>query len=246
MQVLALESSSRVCSVALHTPGGVRALSAPDTARNSEVLLPMVRSLLAEAGIALGDLDGIAFGAGPGAFTGIRVACGAAQGLAFGADLPVVGVSSLDLLAEAVRAHDPQATHVLAALDARMGEVYWAALHWQPADADWLCAGGPLLARPEAVPLPAAHSAPWQTAGEAFTVYSGALHARLATVAWRQPEDMPALPDARALAVLGARRLARGLGVAAEHAQPLYVRDKVALTTLERAQGISAASAGTR
>ena len=104
MNILALESSTELCSVALWRDGSIAAREAADGQRNSEALLPLVDALLAAEGIARGDLDGIAFGSGPGAFTGLRVACGVAQGIAFGGDLPVAGVVTLCALAEAVQA----------------------------------------------------------------------------------------------------------------------------------------------
>ncbi len=256
MRVLALESASRLCSVALMIDGRVEWRLAADDARNSEVLLPLARALLAEADVALSSLDGIAFGAGPGAFTGLRVACGVAQGLAFGADLPVVGVGSLDLIAESVRsavvptaevpdlaapvagaatgataAADAGAAplRVLSALDARMGEVYWATL--EAAGPDWRTLAGPALCRPEAVPVPTGQG--WLGAGEAFVLFREVLEAQLTGhCVWVASADL--LPRADRLARLGQHRLAHGQGMAPEHAHPIYVRDKVAQTEQER------------
>ncbi len=234
MRLLALESSSRLCSVALQVDGEVRLRCAADDARNSEVLLPMVKALLAEAGLSLQSLDALAFGSGPGAFTGLRVACGAAQGLAFGADLPVVPVGTLEILAESTRGEVAVGSllPVLAGLDARMGEVYWGQL--RATGDDWVLQRGPLLCRPDAVPLPPASAGGWQAVGEAFVVHANVLAQRLGPI-YTLDADHPLLPRADALARLAASRFLRGLAVAPELAQPLYVRDKVAQTQAERA-----------
>jgi tRNA threonylcarbamoyladenosine biosynthesis protein TsaB len=230
-RILGLESATVQCSVALLSGGVVTQRIAAEGARNSEVLLPMVWSLLAEAGVSLNSLDAIAFGAGPGAFTGLRVACGVAQGLAFGLDRPVLPVGTLEVLAETIcGASLGPGRKVLAGLDARMGECYWASL--QRNDGDWTVLSGPLLARPEAIPLPEGHD--WLAVGDAFQLFGPAFQARLgaryslAPGAERQPE-------AAALVRLAARRWRLGGGLSAEAAQPVYVRDKVAQTSLERA-----------
>src|SRR5208282_3173837 len=125
MRILALDASTDVCAVALGD--GVSWTGRAESAgqRHSELLLPMVRELLSEARLELADLHGIAFGAGPGSFTGLRIACGVAQGLALGANLPVIGVATLEAMAESARSRRGCA-RVIAALDARMHEVYFA------------------------------------------------------------------------------------------------------------------------
>jgi tRNA threonylcarbamoyladenosine biosynthesis protein TsaB len=221
MKLIALDSSSEMCSAALLTPDGLLTTDAVVGHGHSERLLPMLQGLLAEAGLGLRDLDGIAFGAGPGSFTGLRIACGVAQGLALGADLPVLGVGTLDALAlEAGQGA------IVAALDARMGEVYALACR---VEGDCVTpVWGPLLSPPQSVP--ALPGEGWQAAGIGFDAYAEALCATLG--------DLPRLParypHARAILRLAAPRFAAGEGGAAESAQPFYLRDKVALKICER------------
>ena len=162
VNLLALESSTELCSVALWRDGGVVASEAADGQRNSEALLPLVDALLAAEGIVRGELNGIAFGSGPGAFTGLRVACGVAQGIAFGGGLPVAGVVTLLALAEAA-----QAPRAVCCLDARMGEIYHAA--YERAGDDWREVCAPSLCKPEAVP--ALPGAGWCGCGSGFDVF---------------------------------------------------------------------------
>lgn len=189
----------------------------------SDRILPWVRELLAEAGLSLQQLDGIAFGAGPGGFTGIRLSCGVAQGLAYGADLPVLGVGSLEALALACGGE-----RVYACLDARMNEVYAAA--YELRDGVPVAVLPPVVVAPALAPLPP--GAGWRGAGDGFTAYEGALRLRLDATVNDVQADL--LPTAMAVARLARPRFARGEGVNAALAQPLYVRDKVALTTAER------------
>jgi tRNA threonylcarbamoyladenosine biosynthesis protein TsaB len=214
MLLLALETATHRLSVALWLDGRVveRAVELPNG--SSEWLLPNVHALLAEAGITLKMLDGIAFGAGPGSFTGLRLAAGCAQGLAYGLDLPVLGIGTLEALAFASGENK-----IFACLDARMNEVYVAAYE-----------GGveviaPVVCPPAQVPLPA--GAGWIGCGDGFASY-GDLLPRFDRV---RPELRP---TADAVARLAAPRFARGEGVSAGEAVPLYIRDKVALTTAER------------
>jgi len=191
--------------------------------KHSDLLLPMVDRLLNETGIRLDDLDGIAFGAGPGSFTGLRIACAVAQGLAFGAGKSVVPVSTLLALAEASGAE-----RVVAALDARMSEVYLAA--YVRDDDGWRTVIQPCLQSPAALPeLPGDG---WAAVGSGFAVRDGALVAacgdKLARV------DVLRYPQAADMARLAVPVFASGLAVAPEEAAPLYVRDKVALKVSER------------
>src|SRR5437660_10730805 len=123
MRFAAIETSTEWCSVALWADGEIAALERRAATRHSELALPMLERLLAAAGIGAGQLDAVAFGAGPGSFTGLRIACGVAQGLAFARGLPVIGISSLEAIAE-----ESGAARVVACVDARMSEVYYAAL----------------------------------------------------------------------------------------------------------------------
>lgn len=223
MNLLALETSTALLSVALQCKGTLLTRSQLHPNGGSDRILPWVRELLAEAGLALNQLDGIAFGAGPGGFTGIRLSCGIAQGLAYGADLPVVGVCSLEALAL-----ESGAARVYACLDARMNEVYAAAYEMQ--DGVPVPVLAPVVVPPAAAPIPPGDA--WVGTGDGFTSYGDALADRLGAAV---TPDLPnLLPTASGVLRLAAPRFARGEGVAAALAQPIYVREKVALTTAER------------
>jgi tRNA threonylcarbamoyladenosine biosynthesis protein TsaB len=224
MRVLALETSTDDGSCALWCDGDVRLACCPAGRPHSETLLPLVRTLMDEAGIAFTQLDAIAFGSGPGAFTGLRIACGLAQGLAVAAGVPVVPVSSLMALAEV-----GGAPRVLALLDARMGEVYAATFSRDPAGTLSVVADA-RVSSPIAVAIPAGVG--WLACGNAPAVYP-LLAERLqaAGILWRGP----ATPAADSVARLAAGQLARGEpGIDPAAAAPLYVRDKVAQTVAER------------
>jgi tRNA threonylcarbamoyladenosine biosynthesis protein TsaB len=182
----------------------------------------MVQELLAEAGLTLSQCDAIAFGAGPGSFTGVRTACGIAQGLAYGAGLPVLPLVTLDAMALACR-QQSGATDVLAVLDARMGEVYWAQYHGAA-----LVAGPALCAPGEVAPRPVAGAL--TACGNGFAAYPDAFAA--------QPYAAAALtaimPHAEQLAELAVAALAAGAALSAAQAQPLYLRNKIAYTSAER------------
>ena len=225
MNLLALDTSTEYCSCALWRNGEILVRGELAGQRHSEILLPMIDGLLKEAGITLKQLDGIAFGAGPGSFTGIRIACSVVQGLALGADLPVVPVCTLEALAEQAATDG-----VVAALDARLDEVYVAYYQregeiWQPRFGPALCsiADTPSLTRPG-----------WAGIGSGFLIQDGALGRHLGLQgAW---VNGACYPEAGAIARLGAAALARGEGRDAADAQPVYLRNKVALTIEERAQ----------
>lgn len=219
MNLLALETSTHHLSVALLM--GDECLTRSEFLANggSERLLPWVQSLLAEGGTTLAQLDGIAFGAGPGAFTGLRLACGVTQGLAFGADRPVVGICTLEAVA-----FNARADKVFACLDARMNEVYVAA-YVREAEAEFSCLIPPAVMPPEMVVTPEGE---WRAAGDGFAAYPATLQSLFPHA------DATVLPTAEAVGRLAVPRFARGEGQPAIAAAPLYVRDKVALTTAER------------
>lgn len=223
MRILALETSTEYCSVALWQDGNCTSRSELAGQKHSELLIDMLDDLLREAGTGLAQLGGIAFGAGPGSFTGVRIACGTAQGLALGADLPVAGVSTLLALAQA-SGHDK----VIAALDARMGEIYHAA--YQKQSGAWVAVCEPALCRPQLAP--AVEGAGWFGAGSGFKMHEAALgncyDGQLTGM------DSLAIPQASAIAELAAEQFAAGKGVDAALAAPVYLRDKVALKTCER------------
>lgn len=229
MKLLVLDTSTEWCSAALWLDG--RSLSRRTLAgqRHSALLLPMVDELLREAGVALRGLDGIGYGAGPGSFTGIRIACAVTQGLALGADLPVVGISTLESIAEQVGAD-----RVLTVLDARMAEVYWGA--YVREGEGWHALLAPQLALPESVELPP--GAGWVGAGSGFTALGDVLRPRLSPRLERIEASI--VPDAAAMVPLALRAFARGEGMDAAFAAPIYLRDKVALTVAERGAKVTA------
>jgi len=223
MRFAAIETSGDWCSVALWADGEIAAIERRAGQRHAELVLPMLERLLAQAGASLRGLEAVAFGAGPGSFTGLRIACGVAQGLAFARDIPLLGVPSLEAIAE-----ESGASRAVVCLDARMHEVYYAALEKGPSG--WREAIETQCVAPAAAPLPAGGG--WYGCGNGFAVYREALAARFGGAL----EGMAPEAHASALAVarLAAPRLAAGQGVDAALAAPLYVRDKVALTTRER------------
>lgn len=233
--ILAIETSSELASCALlnGTDAAVLTRESAGVRTHSQAVLPMVQELLRDAGIALADCDAIAFGAGPGSFTGVRTACGVAQGLAFGARKPVLPLVTLEAMAEACRARTG-ATDVVAVLDARMGEVYWAQYRWM---AGWQVVREPALCAPaDVAPEPVAGLI---ACGNGFAAYPEAFAAH----AFAAGALADILPHARELALLGAAALAAGRAVPADDAQPIYLRNKVAYTSAER-QAINAAKAG--
>lgn len=229
MKILAFDTSTNWLSVACGADDSWCVRGEPSGQAHSERLLPLVDAVLAESGWSLRSLDGIAFGAGPGAFTGVRIACGVAQGLALGAGLPLLPVATLEALAQGqwrLRATD----HVVACLDARMREVYVAA--YARDGACWREVVVPAVLAPADVAAPPAAGAPWFGVGGGFAAYPE-LVSQLALAG----ADAHAVPDARAIGALAQPRLFAGEGVAAGDALPLYVRHRVALTTTERATG---------
>lgn len=226
MNLLAFDTSTENLSVAAVQAGArVQRYDGPGGARSSMALLPAVQVLLREAELTLADLDAIVFGRGPGSFTGLRTACSVAQGLAFGSGLPVLPVDTLMAVAEEARQR-ARVTRVVATLDARMDEVYVGAYEYD--GKAWACVREPALCKPEAVEVPAG----WTLAGNAARAYPGRLAALSQT---------DALPTAAAMLALAPALLAAGHATSAEGALPLYIRDKVAQTTQERAAAKAAA-----
>ncbi|MGS0740579.1 tRNA (adenosine(37)-N6)-threonylcarbamoyltransferase complex dimerization subunit type 1 TsaB [Glaciimonas sp. GG7] len=227
--ILAIETSTELASAALLRDGQVISRESAGVQTHSHTILPMIQSLLAEAGIGLAQCDALAFGVGPGSFTGVRTACGIVQGLAFGADLPVLPIITLAAMAHAC--HEAEgAVDVLSVLDARMGEVYWA--QYRYVDATWQVVVGPTLSAPALV-LPT---------GSVIACGNGlSAYAELFSEASFAKDAKPALmPHARQIAQLGLTAFEQGSGLPAIEAQPLYLRNKVAFTTAERAAKASA------
>ena len=220
-----METSTELCSVALLRGRELFVEEALAENRHAEMLVPMLRKVLDRARLAASQMDAFAFGQGPGSFTGIRIACGIVQGLAFGANRPVVPVPSLLALAE-----QSNESRVIAAFDARMGEAYLAA-YARSAD-EWDEVIAPRLADPAS--LPALPGRRWAATGSGFDRHAWLRDAYRDSVEMRFEGDVP---RAGAVARIAARRFARGAGVAAAEAAPLYLRDKVAFTSEERRKG---------
>jgi tRNA threonylcarbamoyladenosine biosynthesis protein TsaB len=223
LNLLALDTSTEYCSVALLRDEELTYREAHAVQRHSELILPMIEDLLVASGLELGQLDGIAFGAGPGSFTGLRIACGVAQGLAFGAGLPVVPVGTLVALAQ-----EAGAPKVIACLDARMGEIYHAA--YRRDGGHWTEIAAPSVGPAQTTPMLEGHG--WFGCGSGFSVYADALAKRYGG----QLDGVAAQlhPHARSIVRLAAPVLAAGGGLPAEQAAPIYVRDKVALKMHEQ------------
>lgn len=223
LNLLALDTSTEYCSVALLRDEEFTHREAHAVQRHSELILPMIEDLLVASGLELGQLDGIAFGAGPGSFTGLRIACGVAQGLAFGAGLPVVPVGTLAALAQ-----EAGAPKVIACLDARMGEIYHAA--YRRDGGRWTEIAAPSVGPAQSAPILEGDG--WFGCGSGFAVYADALAKRYGG----QLDGVAAAlhPHARSIALLAAPVLAAGGGLPAEQAAPIYVRDKVALKMHEQ------------
>ena len=229
MKVLAVDTATEACSAALVFDGEIVERYEVIGRGHAERLLPMVQEVLAEAGVALAAVDAIAFGRGPGSFTGLRIGAGVTQGLAFGAGLPVVPVSDLAALAARAATQRDQ-RYVLACLDARMAQVYWATFDCREAAA-------PVALTAEAVSdagdvqLPPINnlrnrdSPLFFGAGHGLSAYP-ALHTLLGPRLAAYDADL--LPHAREIALIGARVFAQGGAVGAEQALPVYIRDDVA------------------
>lgn len=230
--IIAIETSSERASAALLHGDVVITRESVGVQTHSQSILPMVQALLAEAGIALAACDAIAFGSGPGSFTGVRTACGIAQGLAYGLNLPVVPVVTLAAMAEACR-EKKGVTDVLAILDARMDEVYWAHYRYL---GGWTTVIEPTLSSAAGVPV-----IPGSVAcGNGLVAYASLFDpVIISSIASNSDDGGNAdnniiMPHARHVARLAQQAFIQGKSVSARDAQPLYLRNKVALTTAER------------
>jgi tRNA threonylcarbamoyladenosine biosynthesis protein TsaB len=229
--ILAIETSSELASAALLHHGTMTSEEAVGVVTHSQSILPMVQSLLANAGIRLTDCDAIAFGSGPGSFTGVRTACGIAQGLAYGANLPVFPTITLLALAQACF-EKTGARDVLTLLDARMGEVYWAQYRFEQT---WTIVVPPTLSAPANV-MPLGEVV---ACGNGMNAYATEFLPR--TFFSDARKDF--VPHATHIAQLGATAFTQGLAVSAKLAEPLYLRNKIALTTNERLEKAAKAAA---
>ena len=220
MRLLALDTSTEACSAALLLGGEMRLRFTLTERSHAELILPMIDSLLAEAAIAIDGLDAIAFGRGPGGFTGLRIAAGVAQGLAYGAGLPVAPVSSLAATAEQVPARAGE--RIVVCNDARMGESYWAVFE-RAADGSIAVLGPERVDPPAAVAMGVAGLG--HAAGNGLARFPE-LRDRWVTAGLQLHDGL--YPRADAIARLGAIEIAAGRGVDAAQALPVYVRDDVA------------------
>ena len=232
MNLLAFDTSTEIMSIAVQRratgPGQLPTVclhTGPGGPQTSALLIPTILQLLAQAELSLDQLDAIAFGCGPGSFTGLRTACAVAQGLAFGAKLKVLPINTLLAVAEETRfqhADDSECYQVTALLDARMDEMYAGSYVFS--SKQWSMHEGHRLIHPENLVC----NDGWTLAGNVFAAYG-------ARLALSQAPRVEALPTASALLRLTPALLARGAAVSADQALPIYVRDKVAKTTAERA-----------
>jgi tRNA threonylcarbamoyladenosine biosynthesis protein TsaB len=223
MNILALDTSTEYCSAALWRDGAVHEHAVRAGQGHSEMLTGMADAVLAKGGLRLAMLDGIAYGQGPGSFTGLRIACAVAQGLAFPGDIPLVGVVTLHAMALACGAD-----RVVCCLDARMQEIYHAA-YVREGDI-YIEVSAPRVCAP--VAAPELQGQGWTGCGSGFAAYRDVLQHRYGTALADMDGDV--YPHARDIARLAAPVFAAGHGIRAEEAAPLYIRDKVALKTAER------------
>ena len=224
--LLAFDTATEHLSVALEARGQVLGFEGPGGAQASASLIPAILALLSKGGVSLHELDAIAFGRGPGAFTGLRTACSVAQGLAFGAGKPVLPIDTLLAVAEDARAGRPDDLRVWVAMDARMNEVY--AAQYAFTAGCWSVLDAPMLITPGALNQRWQEQPPCMVAGSALAVFGAAL-------ATGSAQCVPgALPRATAMLSLAQALWQAGGALDAACALPLYLRDKVALTTVER------------
>lgn len=224
MKILALETSTEFCSVALSLDGKIVNKEILAERRHSEILLPMVHELLEEAALALQQLDGIVFGAGPGSFTGLRIACGVAQGLAYATNLPAIGISTLEAMAQQI-----EGQKIIVALDARMGEIYHAA-YQKAANFDWKVISPPTLCLPQHAPLVPGNG--WIGCGSGFDVYHKELSALYSENLHQVHHKLH--PQAEEIAQLALPKFTDGSTTDPANVTPVYIRNKVALKENER------------
>ena len=238
VRLLALDTATEAVHLALVDGDRVHARVLAGGAQASATMLPQAQALMAEAGLAWQDLDAVAFGRGPGAFTGLRTACSVAQGLALGLGKPVLALDTLMAVAEAARQRGAEVASALAAdpalplwvlQDARMSEVYAAPYHWDAATGQWAALATPALWPLDHLRARIAAGAVRRAAGSALAAYPATFEGLAG------PADAQAQPEGAALAALALAAWRRGETLDAALALPLYVRDKVARTTEERA-----------
>jgi len=223
MRILAIDTATEACSVALWNDGKIGAHFELCPREHTQRILPLVQQQLSEGGVTLAELDALAFGRGPGSFTGVRIGIGIAQGLALGAGLPMIGVSTLMTMAQGAW-RKTGATRVLAAIDARMGEVYWAE-YQRDDDGVWHGEATEAVLKPEAVSarLKNLHGA-WATVGTGWPAWPDLAQGSDLVVT----DGDILLPAAEDMLPLACQLLARQQTVAVEAAEPIYLRNEVA------------------
>jgi tRNA threonylcarbamoyladenosine biosynthesis protein TsaB len=220
MKILALDTSTEACSCALSVAGEITARFIVAPQQHSRLILPMIEELLAQAGLTPTQLDGLAFGRGPGSFTGLRIACGVVQGIAFAADLPVAPISCLAALAQAAH-FEVDAQQVLAAMDARMGEVYWG-IYRLDNEQIMQCEGKEQVSTASQIQL---SQGLWYGIGSGWQAYSEILLDRYHEQIVNLASDK--YPQARAMLPLALKAFTTGQTVSAENALPVYLRNRV-------------------
>lgn len=230
MKLLAVETATEACSAALYIDGEITERFSLTANEHTKLILPMIDTLMSEAGLLPQQLDALAFGCGPGSFTGVRIATGVIQGIAFGADLPVVPISTLAAIAQDYfDSNDNMEQHTaFTAMDARMGEIFWGVYNRDEQDYVTLI-GKEVVTLAEDIAFPDLTGI---GLGSGWGVYEEILMLRLAGKVKHYEVDIR--PRARAIARLGARGFELGFAVAVELAMPVYLRDKVAKTEAER------------
>jgi len=223
MKILAFDTATDACTIALMLDDELLSKTVIAPQQHAKLMLPMIDELLDKSGIDLKNLDGIAFGRGPGSFTGLRIGAGLAQGLAFGAGLSVAPVSTLAAVAQGAK-REKDVSAVIAILDARMQEIYWAT--YQSDDQGLMhIVGKEVVCPPDQAPAP--ETGEWYVAGPGWSAYRSVLSDLLGNVTYES--DGERMPDAQDIAVLGADLLNKGEDVARDKALPVYIRNQVAV-----------------
>lgn len=221
-RILALDTATEACSVALWNDGEITALFENCPREHTQRILPLIQQILAQSGLALSRLDALAYGCGPGSFTGVRIGIGIAQGLALGADLPMISVSTLKTLAQGAY-RTTQASRVLTAIDARMGEVYWGE-YLRQNDGDWQENVAQAVLSPQQVALRAPMlSGEWAYAGTGWQTYPQLLDSDVVMLA----DGGTLLPQAEDMLPLALYDWQAQRTVAVESSQPVYLRNEV-------------------
>jgi tRNA threonylcarbamoyladenosine biosynthesis protein TsaB len=230
MKILAIDTSTDACSAALLIDNQIYTEHKVIPRAHTRLILPMIEKVLSTGGCEPGDLDAIAFGCGPGAFTGLRIATGVTQGIALAADKPVIPVSTLAAIA--LQTHkEHQATHILAALDARMQEIYWGI--YQCIDGELELLGDEALLIPANLPdIPELKDKNWVGTGSGWQAYHDVMMKNVAVNVLETYETIS--PSAKYIVQLAAKEFIHGNLLDPEQAQPVYLRNKVAETLKER------------